>query len=296
MNDAVSRTLLYGGGAVVVGGLCWLGFFREVDADYLTLLNSATVHAQLAATIPVATTDVSGRELRARLTAQAESLLVRAERQDPQASGVWQLRGWIAANDARYDDSASCYLRARDAMDVSPADRRRLSIFAAQSCSNAGRFADALALVEEGQAQRSGDELLGADLFRARLLGRMEQTVDAIAVARGVSAAADDGSRVAQEAVSVLAALGDFAGAEAACAHAYPEQPVRDYHVASLKARSGESDNAVRLLESSLESGHPQVRSLLEQDQELWVAVAGESALQRLLEPTVSMPAPGAGH
>ena len=93
---------------------------------------------------------------------------------------------------------------------------------------------------------------------------------------------------------TLLESLGAWSDAEGVWDRADPSAAVRDYHRARLKLRSGETDNAFRLLESTLAGGNPEVANLLRQDREVWETEGGRS-LESLIDSDVGPAAPAAG-
>lgn len=291
MNPNTRRLLGYPLAAMIAGGLGWLAFGYEPEADYLTLLNSANIHAELAASIPADTTNVEGRALRDRLIGEAYQWLARAEAVEANTSACGQVRAFLASAEGRPRVSASLYRQCRELPDTAPEQVGPLALREAQALSNADDFAGALRVLEEPVMKGPSVDATQRDALRVRVLFRAGQTTQAQLVAESMVARSAAGSEPCRVAASLLESLGAYSASEAGWRKAETDESIQEYHFARLKLRASESEEARVLLERSLSNHNPDVLRRMAEDKQLWVAALGDEQVQELLRSPTGTPA-----
>jgi hypothetical protein len=171
MTPNQRRSIAYPAALAVVAGLGWAATYRT-EADFLTLLSSASIHAELAASIPADADSADGRALRSKLLGDAHDFLERAERVEPGTSGGRQIRAFLAMIEGDAARAAELYAEARSLPDCTPDQLGRLVMHEAKALSNAGRVEVALQLLDAHGAQRRPEDAVPWSAHRARLLFR----------------------------------------------------------------------------------------------------------------------------
>jgi Flp pilus assembly protein TadD len=291
MTPNQRRSIAYPAALAVVAGLGWAATYRT-EADFLTLLSSASIHAELAASIPADADSADGRALRSKLLGDAHDFLERAERVEPGTSGGRQIRAFLAMIEGDAARAAELYAEARSLPDCTPDQLGRLVMHEAKALSNAGRVEVALQLLDAHGAQRRPEDAVPWSALRARLLFRAGSVEDARAEARSLAAFADPAGEACSTAAALLEGMGDFGAAEAAYRKSGLGNEMQDYVIARLKLRAGETDRATSLLGQSVETGDPAVLRQMRRDQELWVGAIGNEDFDRLTAPSGQPAAP----
>lgn len=290
MNTTRRRALLYGGAALLLGGLGVVAATHHADADVLTLLSSADVQLRLAHGIP--TTDKAGKELSARgdMIALAEEHLATVERLQPGMAVTAEFQGFAAMLRGRYEQAAVSYARARACGDCQPEQHDVLAFNEARMWAKAGRGEQALAVFGRYGAmldRRFGPQRALEESDILRQLGRRdqaEQRLDAVMVAGAVAPLAS-----LQAGVGYLE-LGCRDKADQALQRAAVEVPIADYHRARLKLQTGDVDSALALLGRAADARPAEVRQRLRDEAEAWSGVAADARFQELLTPRAATP------
>ncbi|MBL9079841.1 MAG: tetratricopeptide repeat protein [Planctomycetes bacterium] len=282
MNELQKRSLLYGIGSMVLGGLGIAWGVGRASADVMTLLSSADVQLRLAYGIPAK--DQQGRPLDARekMITEAEDYLAQVERVQPGMAVTAEFQGFAAMLRGRWQDAATAYRRARGCGDCGAEQRDILLFNEARMLAQAGSREQAVALFEQNAAAldtRFGHQRSIEQAAVLRELGRRtdaERLLDA--VMRDGAAAPMASLQAGQQ----YERLGHPAKAEAMFTRAAAGVPIADYHLARLKLQLGEVDTSLQLLERAAQALPAEVRRRIREDAEAWQAVAGEARFREL--------------
>lgn len=293
MTAKSQRFLLYPVAAAITAALLWAGFVFEAEADFGTLISSASLQAEIAAGIPA--DQPEGRRIRDELTREAHAFLERAERVEPNTSAACQVRALLAMIDGRHGEAAELYARARELDGCTPDQVGRLVMHEAKALSNAGRFDDALRLLARHEGDRRPEDGFAWDTLRVRVLFRAGREDVARSSAIAVAERAAPMSHECFAAASLLEDLGAYAAAEAAYAKSSDDNELNQYLVARLKLRAGETDTASSLLRQSVRTGDPEVLRQARLDEGLWIDALGTEGFEELTTSTGDPAAPGAG-
>ena len=292
MDANTKRCVAYPAAAAIIGGLLFLGFGYESEADYGMLVGSAGVQAELAAAFPG---DGDGAELRRELLSQAESYLARAAAVRPDGAAVLEIRARIAGIRGRMLEAARLYREARE-LPGCPADARgALALNEARALLLGLDYERAIAVLEGFPPSADQETKSESRLLHARVLRRSGRTEEARRAAISIVGSSAPGDRSCVGAALILEDLADWRAAEDAYRKAHPQGPLRDYCLARLKIRAGEIDRALELLKRSVDGSGPMVRRLLRQDREIWAPCAGDERFRSLQAPSGEVLAPGAG-
>jgi hypothetical protein len=291
MNATTKRLLAYPLSLGIIAGLGWLAFGYRAEADYGTLLSSATIHAELAAAIPADSTKPGIQDLRARLIRESYEWLARADRVEADTVDAAQLRAFLAMTEGRPGDAAELYLACRSRTDVEAEFLAPLALHEAKARSNAGDFEGALAVLESKVGSPTASQSTELDALRVRVLHRLGRESQAISAAETMIAAGGEGDASCRVAALMLESMGAYGPAEAGWSKAETDREVRSYHLARLKVRAGDKVEADRLLVSALHDRDAEVIRRLENDRRLWSDVVGEERVAELLAATDEAPA-----
>lgn len=282
-KEALHRSLLYGASSLVLSGLVYAGFVWQPEVDVWTLLSSADVQVRMAYGMP--SHDQAGRVLAAReeLIAAAERNLEAVERQAPGMAIALEFQGFVRGLRGDPAGAAALYRRASAAADATPEQRQVLVFNEARMLAQAGDTTAALAvfaaasgwLPPELQAERQVEE---AELLRrAGRLSEAETTLDSIAGNAVVAPTAWI------EAGLVYERLQRTEMAERCYQRASGGAPMGNYHLARLKLRGGDADNALELLERAWNVVPAEVRRQIGDDRDAWQALAESARFQKLI-------------
>lgn len=291
MNPSLVRFTVYPTAAAIVGALGWVAFGYRAEADFATLIGSASIHAELAASIPADTPKPEGQALRKKLIADAYGWLARAERVESDSSAACQIRAFLASTEGRPLDAAMLYRKCRTLENCTPEQHAPLAMHEARALSNAGRFGEALEVLAQSTGDLAEDQRPARDLLRARILWRGGQHDAAIGAIEAVVAVGVEGSESCREGASMLEAMGAYGPSEAAWRKSETVAELEQYHVARLKVRAGDVETARETLERAAGSGNPEVLRRMTQDDRLWIAALGEKRYQELSGSAASEPA-----
>lgn len=293
MSPHQRRLLGYPLAVCLVAFLVWAAFFHRAEADFSTLVGSASVHAELAASIPA--DKAEGRAIRDDLITEARSFLERAERVEPGQSAACQVRAFLAMLEGDSDGAAALYAQSRTLPGCTDDQLGQLVMHEAKALSNAGRFGDALGLLDDHRSERREEDVFAWDALRVRILFRSGDLVRARSEAVLVAGLAASGSDECLTAASLLEGLGELTEAEASYRKAGLSNELQNYVSARLKLRAGETDRASSLLRQSVETGDPEVLEQVRLDEELWINGLGAEGFRRLTTSTGEPSTPGVG-
>ncbi|MBI5852239.1 MAG: hypothetical protein HZB39_14590 [Planctomycetes bacterium] len=291
MNPRTTRFLVYPTAAALAGVLGWIAFGYEAEADFGTLIQSASIHAELAASIPADSPKPKGLELRNKLIQDAYGWLERADRVSPNSPEGCQLRAFLAMTEGRPLDAAMLYRKCRGLANCENAQYGPLAMHEAKALSNAGHFEDALKVLADSAADVAVEQRPERDLLTARILWRGGRVDQAVAAVKSVIETGAEGSSVCREGAALLEAMGEYGPSESAWRKSETVDELERYHVARLKARAGKVEEARENLERAVGSGNPEVLRRMAQDDELWAAAIGEQRLQELSGAVSGTPA-----
>ncbi len=249
MNATTKRWIAYPVASAVAGALVWYCYIRPVDAEYMTLLGSAQLQAGLASGISADTTNADGKALRAKLLADANDWLDRAERAEPGAIETAQLRAWIVLLEGDHAGAARQYQAIHDRPDCSPELKEQTVQNMAKVWSIAGDHQRGLAVLD--RYPPAGEPSIARQALRVRLEFKAGQPGRARDEA--VALAAGDSEDARLTAAVLLESMGEWQSAEAA--YRRTDGELRDYRLARLKLRAGETDTAVELLDRAVAQG-----------------------------------------
>ncbi len=281
MNKTQRRLIGYGTTAVVGFALVVAGTMH-FDPDTPTMLSTVEVQLRLLNGMPAK--DSEGNVLTERAKIQEEvrrSLAILAKRQ-PDDPVVLEFRAFFAGVDGRPQDAAKLYRRVWQLDDASIDEEQRSVLVFQESRMHELAGDNELAL----EAMELGADLVknnwavkfasAADLRRANLLLGLNRKDEAVAFARAaVERMPDSTPGVAVEAGLLMEQADHAAEAEAMYSAVAQNEPVANYHLAALKMRNGDVDNALEHLER-VADGQPEVlRDLLQKDAKLWAPVRG---------------------
>ncbi|MGE0143857.1 MAG: hypothetical protein AB7I19_08090 [Planctomycetota bacterium] len=286
MNATTKRLLAYPLSLGIIAALGWLAFGYRAEADYGTLLSSASIHAELAAAIPADSTKSGILELRARLIRESYEWLARADRVEADTVDAAQLRAFLAMTEGRPGDAAELYRACRSRADVDAEFLAPLALHEAKALSNAGDFEGALTVLESKVGSPTPLQTTEREALRVRVLHRLGRESQAISAAEAMITAGGEGDVACRMAAELLESMGAYGPAEAGWNKAETDQEVRSYHLGRLKVRAGDKSEADRLLVSALHDRDAEVIRRLENDRRLWSEVVGEERVSELLAST----------
>lgn len=291
MDDTNRRLLAYPIAAVIVGGLSWLAFGYRAEADFMTLVQSASIHAQLGASIPADTKKPDMIALRQKLLREAREWLARAEAVEPGTAAGMQVEAFLAMTDGHDREAATLFRRCRSAHDVTSDQLGELNLREAQALSNATDFKAALGVLDEKVSPLTEEVALARESLRLRVLVRAGRGEDAQRAAEAMVDSHAEGSEGCRVAASMLEGLGAWSAAEAGWRKGETDPSVEEYQVARLKLRSGHAEEARELLTHSVTDRNPEILRRLANDRQMWEATFGAEDVGRLLETTTATPA-----
>ncbi|MEZ5963400.1 MAG: hypothetical protein R3F56_06085 [Planctomycetota bacterium] len=291
MSPLLRRILGYGLATPIAAGLIYVGFFREVPDDPQHALLQAEIKLRFASRMPPQRGDGSRVAEREELIADAVRYIDEAERLAAPTAMTVEYRAFVdyLQGDARA--AAAGYSRAETLASDAEA-KGQLALSAARMLALAGEDGRALAELDARMPTLPSHLASGANVERMRILARQGRGEDA---ARAAQAVLDDVTAAGEDLVGVgewFESRGDDDMAATAYERAMPSYPLANYFVARLKARGGDVDNAVKMLECALSGAGKAVRSLLNRDRDAWQACAGDQRFQSLF-PEMEAARPG---
>lgn len=290
MNELQKRSLLYGGALVVLAGLGVALATGRADADVMTLLSSADVQLRLAYGIPAEDAAGTNLDSRARMIAEAETMLTSVERQQPGMAVTAEFQGFAQMLRGRYQDAAHAYRRARTCQDCTAEQGDILAFNEARMLAKAGSREQSLALFEQQAA--AFDARFGHQraIEQAGLLREMGRRVEAEQLLDGVARDAGDAPLAWLQAGQEYEQLGHASKAEALFVRAAEAVPIADYYLARLKLQQGSTDSCLQLLERVAKVQPAEVRRRLREDADAWQVVAKEPRFQELCSAPSATP------
>jgi len=291
MNHTLSRALLYGGAAALLGTLGLFWKVGSTDADVVTLLSSADVQLRLAHGIPER--DKQGKVLdsRERMITAAEQHLATAERLQPGMAVTAEFTGFAHMLRGRFEEAAACYERAAACADCGAEQRDVLSFNQARMLAKAERLEQALAVF--GRHATALDARYGYQrvIEEAAILQRLGRVADAVQRVLPVLADAQAEPMASVQAAVQCLESGRPDLAEPALERAAAQVPIADYHRARLKLSRGDVDTSLVLLERAAKAQPAEVRRQLDNDAGAWSAVALHARFREITEPGMAAPA-----
>ena len=293
MGPMRKRFLAYGFSAVLTGGLAYLGFFYEADADPLTLLSSIDIQIRLAGAM--SETDREGRpvEIRIQMLAEVRSNLDRVEAQLPNFAPAREYRAFLSFLDADYLGAAGHY-RAIRGMEECSEQLWDSSVFnEVRMLRLAGEPERALEVLTAHRSRLQEANSGTADLHQAQILGGLGRSEEAVKIAVRIGRRGVEDPTAAVEAGQLLEGLRRIEEADAAYRAASRGSPAANYYRARLKIRTGDVDRGMRLLELAVSATPSEVRKWVARDSKDWEAVAGSKCFRDLVGPAGPASAPG---
>lgn len=290
MNELQKRSLLYGIGALVLGGLGTVWGVGRAGADAMTLLSSADVQLRLAYGIPAQGRDGKALSSREAMITDAERHLVEVERMQPGMAVTAEFQGFAAMLRGRPADAAAAYRRARGCGDCGEEQRDVLLFNEARMLAEAGNREQAVALFERHAAAldaRFGHQRAIEQAGILRELGRRQSAEHLLdGVMRDEAAL----PMAALQAGQQYERLGHTDKAAAMFARAAAAVPIADYDLARLKLQQGDVDSCLQLLERVAAVQPAEVRRRLREESDAWQAVAGEARFRELCSSPPATP------
>jgi tetratricopeptide (TPR) repeat protein len=279
MNSTTRRIIGYSGAASVAAALCYGGFFYQVPPDAADALLQAEVKLRFAARLPAKNREGQLVPERESMIAEAIRFIEEAERIAPPSAASLEYRGYVEylRGDAR--SAAACYSRARQ-LASDAATSGPLVLAQARMLAMAGDETAALALLQAEAPRLQGSAVDSGSLDIARLQVRNGQRDAGLARLREI--AKSGVGDVVVEAGQLLEQVGCEEDAEAAYRRVAAVVSLANYYVARLKARQGDVDNALGLLESLERDNSQAVRILLKQDAAAWQVCASSERFKKL--------------
>jgi len=291
MRPFLRRVIGYGSALPIAAVLAYYGFMHVVDpgADHAVL--QAEIKLRYAALMPKARADRTPVAERAAMIDDALGFLDQAERLAPPTQTTVEYRAYAAYLQGDARAAAATYDRATG-LATDPGSRAELALSAARMLVLAGDDAAALPRLEAVIGTGVPAAAAAAGLERARLLLRQGRTDAAMTAARVLATDASAPAEVSVGAGEVLESGGDDATAASAYERVAPTYPLANYFVARLKARAGDVDNAVQMLERALSGSGNTVRLLVQRDAADWGPCRNDGRFQGLF-PGLEAARPG---
>jgi tetratricopeptide (TPR) repeat protein len=283
MGPTRKRVLAYGFSTLLVGGLTYVGFFYEAEADPITLLSSVDIQIRLASVMPETNREGAPLETRVRMLREVRSNLDRVEAQLPNFAPAREYRAFLTFLDGDHLAAAGHY-RALRGMDECTEDLWDSSIFnEVRMLRLAGEPERALEVLMAHTNGLQESNRGTADLHQARLLGSLGRTDSAVELAIRIGRRGAEDPTAALEAGRLLEGLERIEEADAAYRAASPGKPAANYYRARLKIRIGDVDRGMRLLELAVSATPSEVHNWVARDSKDWEAVAGTKRFRDLV-------------
>ena len=291
MSPLSRRIFGYGLATPIVAGLVYFGFVRELAPDPEHVILQAEIKLRFASRLPPQRDDGSVVVEREALIADAVRFIDEAERLAPPSATSVEYRAYAdyLRGDAR---AAAAGYRRASALATDGGAKHELALSAARMLALSGDDAAALAAFMAQMPTLPPRLAAGANLECARILERQGRAQDAVAAARTVLANETASAEDRVGAGEVLESSGDVAMAESVYQRALSEYPLANYFLGRLKARGGDVDNALKMLECALTDAGRTVRWLVKRDIVAWQPCAGSSRFQSLF-PEMETARPG---
>lgn len=280
------RWIAYPVSAVLVGGLIWAGWIRQVDAGPGTLLACASARIQLAHGVSLDAP--GGKKLREELIAQASDYVARARKVARDHPSVLVAEADLAVLRGDKDSALASYALVQNSSESSVearglVGRRRVEILA-----ELGHTADAFELLRE--LERDG--LSGSEMERLRLEAVVHRAAGDVAGTASVAErlAKLGGIDATLEAGELFERLGASERAAAIYSESALPSWLAEYRQARLKLMQGELDTAMVRLNLAWTQDQLEVANLLRQERALWSACNQHEVFARIVNFEVAAP------
>lgn len=289
MHARNKRVIAYSTTAAVAAGLCYAGFVYEPAPDPANALLQAEIKLRFASRLPSANSDGKPVPAREAMIAEAVKYIDEAERIAPPSAVSLEYRGYVEWLRGDAKAAASCYSRAR-ALAADATASSALVLAEARMRAMSGEEPAALRLLQDELPRMTGPTADRAVLDMARIHIRNERRDQGLGMLRDLVSRAD--SDVLIEAGELFEDAGHAVDAEQAYVKCAASVSIANYFAARLKARKGDVDNALGLLESSEKDDSQSVRMLVRRDARDW-RVCAETERFKKLFPEKEAAAPG---
>jgi tetratricopeptide (TPR) repeat protein len=289
MHPLHKRVLVYGCATPVVAALCYAGFMYEVPPDPEHFLAQAEIKLRFAAQLAPRHADGSEVPARQALIAEALTFVDRAEAIANATACSVEYRAYADYLRGDCRAAAATYARART-LSATPDARAELALSEGRMLAMAGDDTAALRALELAAAAPC--VAAAAGLERARALHRLQQTDAAVSAASRVLELPQIDGQFLTETGLLLEDLDRAAAAATAFTRASAQYPLANYFGARLKARQGEADNALEMLECAVEKAGTAVRTLIKRDTAVWQPLASTTRFRKLF-PEMEAAQPG---
>ena len=212
-------------------------------------------------------------DARAELLASAKEMLARADRIDPRNPLVLECRGFYAYLNQHYAQAATLYLEA--ARHAEPGQRPGLIAKGARMHLAAGDAEAALATTA-----KVSDRPTITECVRAKALIKLGRSDDANTLLAELEQRNASEIESWVELGSLYELNRNSDGAERLYRLAIEQDPIANYFLARLKAKSGEIDSSLDCLERAAAANAAWVRVNLERDAPVWVSCSGHRRFQ----------------
>lgn len=245
MHKIARRCLAYGLAIPIIAGLCYAGFVYEVPEDPEHAMTQAEIKLRFAAKLASRGADGTAVPAREAMIQDAVRYIDAAERLAPPSARSTELRAYVDFLRGDVRAAAAGYARARDL--AGPGDARA-----------------ALALSQ------------------ARVLMMDGQESAALVASEAVLACSDAGAEDLIGTGLLLETLRRDGMAATAYERASVSDPIGYYFSARLKAKGGEVDNALELLEFAVKDAGTRVQKLVQNEPATWQPCADTERFRRL--------------
>jgi len=291
MRAFARRCIGYGLAVPVAAGLCYAGFVWQPADDPEFAMTQAEIKLLFAAKLPPKRPDGSVVQEREAMIADAVRFIDEAERLASPTARTAEFRAYVEFLRGNAQAAAAGYARAV-ALATEPEERGDLVLSEARMRAIAGDDEGALALLAEHAGELLPATALAARLERARILIRLGRQAEGVAELDAVVATEGVAGEALLAAGQVFEQLGADASALAAYQRAASSVPFANYFAARLKARAGDVDNALGMLERAMTDAAPRVRSLVESEPQVWASCAATERFRKLF-PEMEAARPG---
>ncbi len=290
MHPLAKRCLVYGLATPVVASLCYGGFFYDVPHDPEHALTQAEIKLRFAAQIAARQTDGSEIAVRRTMIAEAIAFVDEAERLAPSSARALEYRAYAEYLRGDVQAAAAGYSRARTLAETAE-ERGGLALSEGRMLALAGDDAGALQALEVA-GSLSAKAGPAASLEKSRILARQQRVTEAVATARATLEMTEITSEDLIETGLFLESQQRNDIAATAYARAAQGNPVAQYFTARLKAKDGQVDNALEMLEFAVRDTEATVRTLVKRDSATWQPCANTARFRKLF-PEMDAAQPG---
>ena len=283
MQAARKRVLIYSLSALLTGGLLYVGFLYEAEADSMTLLSSVDIQIRLVSGMPEKDQQGNAIQSRVQMLRDIRTNLKLVEARLPDFAPAREYRAFLTYLEGDYRGAADHYRTARGMDECSEEMWDSLVINEARMLRLAGDLERALQVLTDSMDRLQGATRGVAGLNQARILEKMGRTEQAVEIADGVGRRGAEDPMAAMEAGRLLEDWHRIDEAEAAYRAASEGDLVGNYYRARLKVRIGDVDRSMRLLELAVSAAPSRVRKLVARDSQDWEVVAGDKRFASLV-------------